>query len=94
MSRYYRLCVVAVGITEEQLMQVCSNEFGWDGSTSSWEDQRFFEGEGSLYGGRSEQEAHEEIYAAIQKIKSDAKIKTRWTYLEDLPYEEYGDDIE
>lgn len=94
MSRYYRLCVVAIGITEERLIQVCSTEFGWEGSASSWEDQRFFEGEGSLYGGQSEEEAHEEIYAAIKKINPAAKIRTRWTYLEDLPYEEYGDDID
>jgi hypothetical protein len=38
--------------------------------------------------------AHDEIYDALKKINTEAKIKTQWTYLEDLPYEEYGDEID
>jgi hypothetical protein len=45
MSRYYRLFVIAVGITEEQLLKVFS-EFGWDGQTFSWKDMAAFDGEG------------------------------------------------
>lgn len=93
MSRYYRLFVIAVGITEEQLLKVFS-EFGWDGQTFSWKDMAAFDGEGYLCGGMSEEEAHDEIYDALKKINTEAKIKTQWTYLEDLPYEEYGDEID
>lgn len=88
------MVVVATGISEEQLLKVCSEQFGWDGQTSRWKDEVFFDGEGSLCGGMSEEEAHQEIYTALKKINSEAKIRTRWTYLEELPYEEYGDDID
>ena len=57
-------------------------------------DDTEFVGEGSLYGGQSEDEAHEEISKAIKELNPKAKVKTIWTYLEDLPYEEYGDDVE
>lgn len=93
MGRYYRLFVVAVGITQEQLQKVCSGEFGWDGETSPWKDEVTFDGEGCLSRGISEEEAHEGIYNALKKINPNAKIKTHWTVMEDLPYEEYGDDI-
>lgn len=94
MSRYYRLFVIAVGITEEQLNEVCSEQFGWEGETSSWQGQATFDGEGYLCGGKSEYEAHDEIYNALKKLNPKAKIKTQWTYMENLPYEEYGDDID
>ena len=94
MSRCYRLFVVATEISEKQLQEICSEEFGWDGETFSWKDEVTFDGEGHLCGGQSELEAHEEIYNAIKKINSKAKIKTQWTYLDELPYEEYGDDID
>ncbi|NIA02494.1 MAG: hypothetical protein GWP15_03855 [Nitrospirae bacterium] len=93
MSRCYRLFVVATGITEKQLQKVCSKQFGWEGDASFWKGEVTFDGNGTLYGGMSEQEAHEEIYNALKKINPAAKIKTQWTYMESLPYEEYGDDI-
>lgn len=86
--------VVTTGITEEQLQKVCSEEFGWEGQTVSWESEATFDGEGKLYGGMSEEEAHKEIYDALKKINPNAKIKTQWTCMEDLPYEEYGDDLD
>ena len=94
MSRYYRLFVVTTGITEEQLQEVCSKEFGWDGETSSWKGEATFDGEGSLCGGMSEEEAHKQIYDALKKINPEAKIKTQWTNMKGLPYKEYGDDID
>ena len=94
MSRYYRLVVIAKGISEEQLLKVCSEEFGWEGQTYSWKDEIFFDGEGSLHGGMSEEEAHNEISVSLKKINPEAKIKTQWTYMENLPYEEYGDDLD
>ncbi len=94
MSRYYRLFVIAVGIDELQLQRVCAEQFGWEGESSHRKEQTTFDGEGYLCGGMSEWQAHEEIYAALKQINPDAKIKTQWTYMENLPYEEYGDDIE
>lgn len=94
MSRYYKLCVIATGITEEQLNKVCTEESGWDGSVSSWKGTVSFGGEGSLYGGWSEEDAHNDIYNALKEINPEAKIRTQWTCMEDLPYEEYGDDID
>ena len=41
-----------------------------------------------------EEEAHDEIYKALKKINLKAKIKTEWTYMENLPFESYGDNIE
>lgn len=86
--------VIATGIDEQQLQKVCGEHLGWEGETSSWKEQATFDGEGYLCGGMSEFQAHEEIYAALKQINADAKIKTQWTYMEDLPYEEYGDEIE
>lgn len=94
MSRYYRLFVITTGITEEQLQEVCFKKFGWEGEASTWKSEVMFDGEGSLYGGMSEEDAHKEIYDTLKKINPEAKIKTRWTYMEELPYEEYGDDID
>jgi len=91
MSRYYQLEVRTIGTTEEDLYLVCCDKFGW--SEESLDDTNFI-GEGCLCGGKSEEEAHEEISKAIKEIKPEAKVKTQWTYLEDLPYETYGDDIE
>ena len=94
MSRYYRLVVIAKGISDQQLLKICSEQFGWYGLSSHWSNEAYFDGNGSLYGGMSEQEAHSEIYAALKQINPESKIKTQWTYLEELPYEEYGDDID
>ncbi len=94
MSRCYRLFVVTVGISEEQLNKVVCDQFGWDGEASSWKGEVTFDGDGTLYGGMDEETAHKEIYEALKKINPNAKIKTQWTYMEDLPYESYGDDIE
>ena len=94
MSRCYRLYVETTDISEEQLSKVVKDQFGWDGETSSWKGGATFDGDGTLYGGMSEEEAHNEIYEAIKKINPTVKIKTQWTYMEDMPYESYGDDIE
>ncbi len=91
MSRFYKLTVRTKNTTEEQLRSVIVEEFGWD---EEYLDDTEFNGSGSLCGGQSEEEAHEEIYKAIKKLNPKAKIKTCWTYMEDLPYEKYGDEIE
>jgi len=91
MSRYYGLGVDFVGIDLKDVKKVVLNEFNWEEEDSG---ENYLFCRGSLYGGQSDEEAHEEIYEAIKKIKPYCRIKTRWTYLENLPYEEYGDDLE
>ena len=49
-----------------------------------------YEGEGCLCGGQTEEEAHEEIVTEFKKINSEIKVRTCWTYLDELPFEEYG----
>lgn len=91
MSRYYELCIDFIGIDLKDVKKVVIAEFGWEEKDSS---EDYLICRGSLYGGMSDEEAHEEIYKAIKEIKPSCRIKTRWTSLEDLPYEEYGDDLE
>lgn len=95
MSRAYRIELKTKEITEEQIKKVMIEELGWEEiDLSSFKGITYFEGEGRLYGGCSEEEAHQEISQRFKKLNPKAKIRTTWTYLEDLPYEEYGDDIE
>ena len=54
-------------------------------------DIAMLDGKGVLCGGESEIEAHRRIRDAIKKEIDECSIKTRWTYLEELPYEEYID---
>ena len=91
MSRYYELSVEFVGISLDEVKKVVINKFGWE-EEDTYEDTLICRG--SLYGGQSDEEAHEEIYKAIKKIKPFCRIKTTWTYLEELPTEEYGDDLD
>jgi hypothetical protein len=49
-----------------------------------------FAGEGSLCGGQSEEEAHEELVTYLKTIDPKIKVETTWTYLEDLPTNTYG----
>jgi len=95
MSRYYRVTVKAKNITEEQLDKVMTDELGWESSGSSWVEGKEgdivgYEGEGYLCGGMSEEEAHEQIEKLLKKVNKKAKVLTGWTYLEDLPKDEYG----
>ena len=92
MSRYYRVNVEAKGITTTQIKEVMENWEEMD--LSVYKDVSCGEFEGNLCGGQSEEEAHNEIVEAIKKLNKEAKVKTRWTYLEDLPNNEYGDDLE
>ena len=94
MGKYYRLFVITTGITKEQIYNICLEEFGWDGEISLWKGEFTFDGEGYLCDEMTEKKAHDRIYKALKKINPNAKIKTHWTCMEDLPYEEYGDDID
>ena len=93
MSRSYRVEVEAKGICIQELIKVMS-AFMWE---DIWSMEKngiaYFSSDGCLSGGQSEEEAHKQIYAKLKAINPNALIKTRWTYLEDLPYSEYGDDF-
>jgi len=94
MSRTYKLTVEAVGISEEELGKVMKDQFGWEGDTDSFIETTYFNGDGSLGGGLSEQGAHHQINEALIAINPKARINTRWTYMDDLPFESYGDTID
>jgi len=94
MSRTYKLAIEAVGITEEQLGKIAIEQFGWDGEANSYKETVYFDGDGTLYGGMDEETAHKQIYEAIKAINPKAKAKTIWTYMDELPCESYGDNIE
>ena len=94
LSRTYKLAIETVGIIEEQLGKIAIEQFGWEGEADSYNKIVYFNGDGCLCGGMSEEEAHKQIYEAIKAVKSKAKVKTEWTCMENIPYEAYGDDIE
>lgn len=93
MSRSYRVEVEATGICVQELVKVMAR-FMWN---DDWSTEKngiaYFSSDGCLSGGQSEEEAHKQIYDELKQLNPQALIKTRWTYLEDLPYSEYGDDF-
>jgi hypothetical protein len=102
MSRSYQLDleVSKKEISEgefQKMERIFENEWGkdigflTDDSPNSLNKIATFSAEGQLCGGESEDEAHKRIRDAIKKEIGKCKIKTRWTYLEELPYEEYID---
>jgi len=94
MSRAYKLTVEAIGISQESLNKVMKDQFGWEGEADSYQGTSYFNGDGHLYAGKSEEDAHNQIYKVLKVINPNASIKTRWTYMDDLPFESYGDDID
>ena len=91
MSRYYKLVVRTENTTKEELRKILVDKFGWE-EEFICDDE--FVGEGTLYAGQGEEGAHEEISKALKKLNPKAKVSTRWTNLEELPYSEFGDNIE
>lgn len=94
MGRWYKLMLEVRGqqIDIEDIQKIF-NHYWTDGDKGSkWaedgEEVVVFSDEGYLSGG--EEETHEEIKKAVRKIYPDAKVITRWTYLEELPYNEYN----
>lgn len=94
MSRLYKLYVEAIGLSEEALGKVLTSQFGWEGDTDSHKRRTYFNGYGSLCGGMSEEEAHHQIWEVLKGINPKARIKTQWAYMDDLPFESYGDTID
>ena len=47
-----------------------------------------------LTSGMMDYEAHDIIEEGLKKINPKVMVNTKWVDLEDLPFEEYGDDFE
>jgi len=84
MSRFYSMGDF------EKIKKVYSEEWADDTGFRS-DEGAMFGAEGTLCGGESEDEAHDRIRDAVKKVVPDCSVTTQWTYLEDLPYEEYTD---
>ena len=93
MSRTYKLTVETIGISEEELGKVMKDQFGWEGEADSYQGISYFDGDGHLYAGKTEQEAHHQINEALKALNPKSRISTRWTYMDELPFESYGDAI-
>ena len=95
MSRAYKVEVSVKGVAPKALSNLMTKRFGWDqGHLSEYRGMARFIGDGWLTGGQSEKEAHEQIYKALKAMNPKALISTQWTYLEEFPYSEYGDDFD
>lgn len=101
MSRYYRVNVRAKNTDEEELDNVMNGEFGWDETQDCWEEHyvdknnvpyivQCFEGEGTLNGGMSEEEAYNKTLKYYKSINPKVQLEITYTYLEDLPQSTYG----
>lgn len=94
MTRKYEVEVYAKGISEDELGKLMTQRFGWEETAlSEYRGILCFTGEGWLSGSQTEKQAHEQIYKALKAINPKALISTHWTYLEELPYSRYGDDL-
>ena len=93
MSRAYQYQVKVTGADKSfvhkllKKMEVQAEDYSHNGII-------IIEGDTSLSGGEGEEEAHARISKAIKAKYPKAKVKTIWTYLEDLPFKEYGDEVE
>lgn len=75
----------------EKLQKVYDAEWGTNPGYYLAKVKAMFGEEGTLCGTESEDEAHDRIRDAVKEAVPDCSVTTRWTYLEDLPYEEYTD---
>ena len=100
MSRYYRMDMkikkAEIDDAEfKKIGKVFEKEWGKDSLAEVIQDNRYsiamFGSEGTLCGGESEDEAHERIRDAVKRAIGKCEVKTRWTYLEELPHTAYVD---
>ena len=94
MSRSYSLVLEVRGISEGQIREYMGERFNCPISItdSEYDDTLAFDCEVTLCGGQQDNEAHEEIAEYFVSLNPKAKVKTKWTDLENIPYEEYGDE--
>lgn len=93
MSRFYHLHVQVQGISKAQFEDTMS-ELGWDSISIPFLHKKVLDCTfcGNLCGGQSEKQAHNEISMSLKALTNKrVKVRTRFTYMEDLPHEEYGD---
>ncbi len=92
MSTYYRVEVICRGISLEQLREIMIDGFRWVEYTSDvWRGEVSFVGEGDVSDSLSDKECHRMIVDAIAKICVSAKVHTKWSDLDNLPFVEYVD---
>jgi hypothetical protein len=106
MSRAYEYVVIVSGLSSEEeatmLEKVVADELGgYDDRSGLGHFPVEFWGSTNLCGGETEEQAHERVAAAIKgKFKQQqmklrhVAVRSRWTYVENLPFEEYGDEID
>ena len=92
MSRNYQLEINARYVDEDTLKEVMLEEFGLSDEdiTHQLDKIVYFSGEITLGGGKSEIDMHKNIEEALKRKNKHARVLTRWTFLDDLPYEEFG----
>lgn len=99
MSRFYRMEMeVSMPRTTIAQWRVLGNIFAeqWFRNSMSFletlseEGHMTFSSEGSLFS-ESEREAHARIVRAVKAKFPECNVKTRWIYLEELPFTEYRD---
>lgn len=97
MSRYYELELKFKSFNDEEIKLnkfiinrfiKCENVFSEDDDGVYTYCYKLF-----LSGGISEEEHFNRIKDSLKEIDKDVKVYARYTYLEDLPYSEYGDDF-
>ena len=90
MSRLYKITVMVRGITKVEI-QTIMEDLDWEEEYSEYYNGiALYEGTGSLYGGRTESSYHTSLEEKFKRINKHAKALTRWVYLDDQPYEEFG----
>jgi len=78
-------------ISEVYAEEWAEDAFKGDLSQNNEDGAIVFSAEATLCGGESEEEAHNRIRDAVKEVMPGCSVITRWTYLEELPYDEYTD---
>lgn len=93
MSRFYELVVRVKGLTADEVTTILCEGMGWECVDSdNYDSVTVINLEGYLRAGETQENAHDLIYEKLKSLNKNAKIKTEWRCLEDIPYDEYGDD--
>lgn len=94
MSRIYETTIeTSEALTEETIkaLEEKHTEVLEDNNEYVYDKHYVYTYEGNLCGGESEEEAHKRISECIKSLQKNCKVSTKWTYLEELPFESYGD---
>ena len=96
MSRLYRLDIeTSEPLLPDTYYHLITQELNGDApETSEFNSRHYLSVDNTLCGGEREEEAHARISAAIKQRQPNCKVMTRWTCLENPPYDEFGDNME